>query len=155
MIPNTVTVDTSTSPATLTYADAFNVAVPFIDRHLDEGRGGKAAIRTDDGDTTYAELAAGVNRAGNALAGLGLAPGDRVVMAVMDAPEFLFLFWGAIKAGFVPVPVNTLLRAKDYAFIVADSRCGGGCLVAGVRGRDAAGTGGTGQRPGPCACHGR
>ena len=107
------------------------MAVPFIDRHLDEGRGDKVAVRTlgdnGDGDTTYAELAEGVNRAGNALAGLGLAAGDRVVMAVKDAPEFMFLFWGAIKAGFVPVPVNTLLRAKDYRFIVEDS--GAACVV--------------------------
>ncbi|MBO6782717.1 MAG: benzoate-CoA ligase family protein [Alphaproteobacteria bacterium] len=127
MTPNTVAVDASNSPAKLTYADSFNVAVPFIDRHLDEGRGGKIAIRTDDGDTTYAELAAGVNRAGNALKALGLSAGDRVVMAVKDAPEFLFLFWGAIKAGFVPVPVNTLLRAKDYRFILVDS--GAACVV--------------------------
>lgn len=127
MTPNTVTVDTATVPATLTFAESFNVAVPFIDRHLAEGRGEKVAIRTVDGDTTYAELAEGVNRAGNALIRLGLTPGDRVVMAVKDAPEFMYLFWGAIKAGFVPVPVNTLLRAKDYAFIVEDS--GAACVI--------------------------
>ncbi|MBS27789.1 MAG: benzoate--CoA ligase [Alphaproteobacteria bacterium] len=127
MTANTVTVDNSASPAALTFADSFNVAVPFIDRHLDEGRGAKVAIRTDDGDTTYAELAEGVNRAGNALAGLGLAHGDRVIMAVKDCPAFFFLFWGAIKAGFVPVPVNSLLRRGDFEFIVADS--GATCVV--------------------------
>jgi benzoate-CoA ligase family protein len=127
MTPNTVTVDTSTSPATLTYADRFNVAVPFIDRHLDEGRGDKVAIRDDDSDTTYAQLAEGVNRAGNALAALGLAPGDRVILAIKDCPAFLFAFWGAIKAGFVPVPVNTLLRANDHQFIIEDS--GAACVV--------------------------
>ncbi len=127
MTPNNVIMDNAISPAKLDFADSFNVAVPFIDRHVAEGRGGKAAIVTDDGTTSYAALLDGVNRAGKALAGLGLTPGDRVILAVKDAPEFLFAFWGAIKAGFVPVPVNTLLRAKDYAFIVKDS--GAACVV--------------------------
>ena len=92
--------------------DRFNVAVPFIDRHLGEGRGAKAAIRTAHGETvTYAELAERVNRAGNALLALGLKPGDRLLMVVKDCPAFFYLFWGAIKAGIVPVPLNTLLRA--------------------------------------------
>ena len=127
MTPNTVTVDAATSPATLTFADRFNVAVPFIDRHLAEGRGGKIAIRDDDGDTSYAELAEAVNRAGNALAALGLAQGDRVILAIKDCPAFFFAFWGAVKAGFVPVPVNTLLRAGDHQFIIEDS--GAACVI--------------------------
>ncbi|MBT3807962.1 MAG: benzoate-CoA ligase family protein [Rhodospirillaceae bacterium] len=127
MTANTVIVDTSNSPAKLAFADRFNVAVPFIDRHLDEGRGDKIAIRDDDGDTTYAQLATAVNRAGNALMDLGLAPGDRVILAIKDCPAFFFAFWGAIKAGFVPVPVNTLLRAKDLQFIIEDS--GAACSI--------------------------
>jgi benzoate-CoA ligase family protein len=101
----------------------FNVAVPFIDRHLGEGRGAKAAIRTAHETVTYAELAEQVNRAGNALLALGLAPGDRVMMVVKDCPAFFYLFWGAIKAGIVPVPPNTLLRAPDYAYMFEDSAC--------------------------------
>ncbi len=123
MQDNTVNVDTSQSPAALTFAPAFNVAVAFIDRHLDEGRADKVAIRSADGDVTYGALAANVNRAGNALRGLGLAAGDRVVMAVKDCPAFFYIFWGAIKAGYVPVPVNTLLRANDYRFILENSGC--------------------------------
>ena len=102
----------------------FNVAVPFIDRHVDEGRGAKAAIRTASETVTYAELAERVNRAGNTLLGLGLKPGDRLLMVVKDCPAFFYLFWGAIKAGIVPVPPNTLLRAVDYAYMVEDSGCG-------------------------------
>jgi len=121
MQDNTVSVDTSQSPAKLTFAPSFNVAVAFIDRHIDEGRASKVAIRSADGDVTYGELAANVNRAGNALRGLGLEPADRVVIAVKDCPAFFYIFWGAIKAGFVPVPVNTLLRANDYRFILENS----------------------------------
>jgi len=124
MRDHTVTVDRSTSPSTLTFAPNFNVAVAFIDRHLEEGRGDKVVVRSiADGEVTYAELAANVNRAGNALKSLGIAAGERVLMMVKDCPAFYYLFWGAIKAGVVPVPINTLLRAKDYRFMIEDSAC--------------------------------
>ena len=54
----------------------------------------------------------------------GLKPGDRLLMVVKDCPAFFYLFWGAIKAGIVPVPPNTLLRAADYAYMFEDSGCG-------------------------------
>jgi benzoate-CoA ligase family protein len=124
MSDHTVTVDGSRSPSVLTFAPAFNVAVPFIDRHLDEGRADKVAIRTTGGDeVTYGRLADNVSRAGNALAGLGVGRGERVLMMVKDCPAFFYLFWGAIKAGIVPVPLNTLLRARDYRFMIEDSGC--------------------------------
>ena len=106
----------------ITFSPTFNVAVPFIDRHLDEGRTDQVAIRTNHGEeVTYGDLAERVNRAGNALLGLGISPGERVLMVVKDDPAFFYLFWGAIKAGIVPVPLNTLLRAADYEFIIGDS----------------------------------
>jgi benzoate-CoA ligase family protein len=123
MRDHTVTVETSTTPSTLRFAPVFNVAVPFIDRHLDEGRADKVAIRTVAGDVTYGKLAENVNRCGNLLRSLGAAVGDRVVMVVKDCPEFFYLFWGAIKAGMVPVPVNTLLRTGDYQYMIDDSGC--------------------------------
>lgn len=124
MQDHTVAVDASASPSAITFSDNFNVAVSFIDRHLDEGRDGKTAIRSTAGpEETYGELAANVNRAGNALLGLGVGSGDRVLMMIKDSPTFLHAFWGAIKAGIVPVPINTLLKAKDYAFMIADSGC--------------------------------
>ncbi|KAA5603531.1 benzoate-CoA ligase family protein [Blastochloris sulfoviridis] len=107
----------------LTFPDGFNVATVFIDRHLAEGRAGKVAVRTASGDTTYGELAAGVNRCANLLVALGLSRGERVLMVVKDSIEFFYLFWGAIKAGAVPVPLNTMLRAKDYAFMIANAEC--------------------------------
>ncbi|MEK9677148.1 MAG: benzoate-CoA ligase family protein [Rhodospirillaceae bacterium] len=126
MQENTVQVDTSVSPAKLTFADSFNAAVPFIDRHLDEGRGDKVAITVHGGGTvTYATLAEMVNRAGNALTGLGIEQGDRILMMIKDGPEFFYAFWGAIKAGLIPVPLNTLLRAKDYAYMIENSECKG------------------------------
>ena len=127
MHDHTVAVDATQTPTALAFPDVFNVAVPFIDRHLSEGRGAKVAIRAAGGDVTYAALAANVNRAGNALAALGLSPGDRVLMVVKDCPLFFYAFWGAIKAGLVPVPLNTLLRAPDYRFVIENARAG--CLL--------------------------
>jgi benzoate-CoA ligase family protein len=103
--------------------DRFNVAVPFVDRHIGEGRGAKVAIRTASETVTYAQLAERVNRAGNALLAAGLKPGDRMLMVVKDCPAFFYLFWGAIKAGIVPAPLNTMLRAADYAYLFEDSGC--------------------------------
>lgn len=124
MQEHTVCVDRVTEPSTLEFATTFNVAVPFIDRHCREGRADKLAIRTNLGvDVSYRQLAENVNRCGNALLSLGLEPGDRVLLIVKDCAEFFYGFWGAIKAGLVPVPINTLLRAKDYAYILADSGC--------------------------------
>ena len=117
-----VTVDRTGDVSKLEFSATFNVAVPFIDRHLSEGRADKIVIRTTQGDSvTYATLAENVNRCGNALVNQGIAPGERVLMIVKDAPVFFYVFWGAIKAGIVPVPLNTLLRAKDYQYMIEDS----------------------------------
>ncbi|MCZ6605244.1 MAG: AMP-binding protein, partial [Alphaproteobacteria bacterium] len=126
MSDHTVDVDSSSSPAKITFAPVFNTTVPFVDRHLDEGRADKVAIYTAAGEeVTYGALQTRVNLAGNALKDLGIGRGERVLMVIKDAPEFVYLFWGAIKAGIVPVPLNTLLRAKDYEFMIADSACVG------------------------------
>jgi benzoate-CoA ligase family protein len=118
-----VTIRPGSGASEILLAEAFNVAVPFIDRHLAEGRANKIAIRTVREEVSYVELAANVNRAGNALLGLGLKRGERVLMVVKDCPAFFYVFWGAIKAGIVPVPLNTLLRAADYAYIIENSGC--------------------------------
>lgn len=116
-------VDYAAKPSTIVFAPVFNVAVPFIDRHIWEGRSGKPAIRTVEGDVSYGELAERVNRCSNFLCEMGLSSGDRLLMVVKDCPEFFYLFWGAIKAGVVPVPVNTLLRAPDLHYMIDDSGC--------------------------------
>lgn len=118
-----VFVDESVFPASLRYSSTFNVAVPFIDRHVREGRGGRVALHHPHGQVTYAELADNVSRAGNALRELGLAPGERLMMAAVDDPLFFYVFWGAIKAGIVPIAASTFLKNADYRFLVADSGC--------------------------------
>ena len=127
MCDNVVEIDRSVTPNRLVFSPRFNVAVPFIDRHLAEGRGPKPAIRTAAEDWTYGDLAAHVSRAGNQLRAMELTPGDRVLMVVRDCPHFIALFFGAIKAGIAPVAVNTMLRPQDYSFLIGD--CGGAVLI--------------------------
>ena len=127
MKDNTVTIETASKKiADIRFSKSFNVAVPFIDKHILDGIGDKVAIRVHGGgEVTYFTLHEHVNRAGNALISLGLKRGDRVLMIIKDAPEFFYVFWGAIKAGIIPVPLNTLLRAKDYSFMIEDSAARG------------------------------
>ncbi|MEC7489514.1 MAG: benzoate-CoA ligase family protein [Pseudomonadota bacterium] len=123
MEPNLVRVDRSGNVPVFKFADTFNVAVHMVDRHLGEGRGDRSAYITDSEKVTYRQLAERVNRCGNALRQAGIPPGERMLMVVKDCPEFVYLFYGAIKAGIIPVPINTLLRAKDYQYIIEDSAC--------------------------------
>ena len=102
--------------------ESFNAATAFIDRHVDEGRGSRVAIRCGDQEVTYAQLAENVNRAGNAFRRIGVRPEERILLVVLDSPEFVYAFWGAIKIGAVPVPVNTFMRADEYAYMLDDSR---------------------------------
>jgi benzoate-CoA ligase family protein len=120
MRDNTVVVDKNNK---FLFARRFNVAVPFIDRHLTEGRATRVAIRSVGEDVSYASLADRVARCGNALLRLGIAPKSRLLMVVRDCPEFFYVFWGAIKAGIIPVPLNTALRVDDYKFMIEDSGC--------------------------------
>jgi len=107
----------------LRFPDPFNIAEYAIDRHVQEGRAGKIAIRTLREDVSYGDLVANVNRFGNVFRTLGIGRNERLLMIIKDCPQFVYVFWGAIKAGIIPVPLNTLLRAPDFAFVIADSRC--------------------------------
>src|SRR5258706_5049859 len=114
--------DRSTSPPQLDIPRVYNAAVDFVDRHLAEGRGAKVAFLDDTTELTYAGLAEQVNRAGNALRGLGVRMEERVLLVLLDTVRFPAMFFGAIKIGAVPVPVNTLLTAKDYDDLLRDTR---------------------------------
>src|SRR6185436_6357864 len=103
------TADRSSSPPRIHIPREYNAATDFIDRHLEEGRGAKQALRDDTRSLTYAELAEQVNRAGNALRSLGVRMEQRVLLLLLDTVHFPVMFFGAIKIGAVPVPVNTLL----------------------------------------------
>lgn len=120
---HTVTIDEGVTPNALRYAANFNVAVPFIDRHVVEGRGHRIALRHSGGEVSYAQLEENVARAGNVLLDLGIAPGERLMMAALDEPMFFYVFWGAIKAGIIPIAVSTFLKTAEYRFLATDAAC--------------------------------
>ena len=104
--------------------EIFNAASHFVDRNVAEGRGGHVAIECGDARLTYDEVQRRVNRCGNALRGIGVRPEDRVLLLLLDGPEFVSAFFGAIKIGAVPVPLNTLWKPADYQYVIRDSRAG-------------------------------
>ncbi len=113
----------------LTLPREYNAATDLIERNIRDGRQGKVAIRGAWGairgawgEQTYGQLAQRMNQAGNALLQLGIEMEQRVMLCLLDGPDFPAMFWGAIKIGAVAVPVNTLLSTKDYDYLLRDSR---------------------------------
>jgi benzoate-CoA ligase len=100
--------------------EEFNIAAYFVDapaaRHPH-----KTAIVGEPRVVSYAELSELTNRAGNALLGLGVARGDRVLIVLPDSAEFIASFFGAAKIGAVAVPVNPFARSADYIQYIEDS----------------------------------
>jgi len=103
-------------------ARRYNAAHDLIERNLLAGRGPNTAFIDDAGSYTYAELGERVDRFGNALLGLGLEPEQRVLLCIHDTIDFPTAFLGSIKAGIVPIAVNTLLTTADYRYMIADAR---------------------------------
>ena len=102
-----------------------NAALYFVDRHVDEGRADKVAFREADGarrSITYGQLSEETGRFAGALLRHGVRREERVAMIVRDQLEFPVVFWGSIKAGAIPVPLNTLLSSSVYEDILNDSR---------------------------------
>ena len=100
----------------------YNATSHLVDRHLDEGRGGKTAFIDDHGNYSYEELARRVNKCANLLTGLGLRQEARIALVMLDTIDYPAMFWGAIKAGIVPVCVNTLLTTENYRYILGNGR---------------------------------
>ncbi len=105
----------------LHYPLRLNAAFEFVDRALARGWGDSTIYLFGDRRVTYDELAREVNRFGNALAALGIQPGDRVLLRIPDRPEHIVCILALLKIGAVAVPTFTLLRAKDILYREQDS----------------------------------
>ena len=101
-------------------ADRFNFAGHLIE--LNRGRAAKAAFIDDSGDLTYDGLADQVRRMAAALRAAGIRREERVLILMHDCNDWPVGFLGALYAGMVPVAVNTLLTADDYAYMIAHCR---------------------------------
>jgi benzoate-CoA ligase len=98
------------------------VATYFVDRNVLEGRAENVAIECGEARVTYRQFLERTNRVGNVLRNLGVRAEERVLLLLLDSPEFLYSFFGAIKIGAVAIPVNTLAKPRDYEYILND--CG-------------------------------
>ena len=91
----------------------------FVDRHA-----GDTGVAFEDPSRTLARdaLATATRRFAGALTDSGIGRERRLVMLMLDTVDFPIVFWGALRAGVIPVPVNTLLTPELIAYILADSR---------------------------------
>jgi len=94
----------------------------FVDRHVREGRGDRLAFIDPWRSLTYGELAAASARFAAGLRAAGIEREQRVALVMLDTADFPIAFWGAIRAGVVPVPINTLLPPDITGYILKDSR---------------------------------
>src|SRR5712671_2129092 len=100
----------------------YNAATDFVDANVARGLGDKVALMDSTRSLTYAQLQELSYRFAAGLAVLGLRAENRLMLVAHDTVDYPVAFWGAIRAGIVPVPVNTLLTAEQYAYLLADSR---------------------------------
>jgi 4-hydroxybenzoate-CoA ligase len=106
----------------MSYPRIYNAAVDMVDRNVLHGRGAKPAFIDPSETLTYGELQARCNRMANLLATYNIVRESRIALLLLDTTDFPVAFWGAIKAGVVPVCLNTLLTSEQYAYILGDSR---------------------------------
>ncbi|OPY76770.1 MAG: Benzoate--CoA ligase [Syntrophorhabdus sp. PtaU1.Bin058] len=100
----------------------YNITSKLIDENVDKGLGDKTAIYYKDKAYTYREVRQMINRVGNALYILGVRMRQRVLLVLYDSPEAVASFYGAVKIGAIPVPINYMYTADDYRYLLNNSR---------------------------------
>jgi 4-hydroxybenzoate-CoA ligase len=100
----------------------YNAVSDFVDANIARGDGDKLAFSDGTRKLTYAELHGLTCRFANGLRALGLRQEARIALIMLDAVDWPVAFWGAIRAGIVPVALNTLLNGEQYAYMLEDSR---------------------------------
>ncbi len=121
-MPELSRLDLLASPPRVDLPRDYNATYDLLQRHVVSGRGDHVAVIDDDGRHTYRAVADRALRAAGALRELGVVPEQRVALCMVDSVDFVATFLGAIALGAVPVPLNTLLTADDYAYLVRDMR---------------------------------
>ncbi|MCZ8258256.1 MAG: benzoate-CoA ligase family protein [Polaromonas sp.] len=121
----TSSADHSASPPLVTIPRDYNAAHDLLARNA--SRAGKVAFMDalTGEQLTYGELTDQSHRFANALRAQGFAPESRVLLAMLDTPQWPVVFLGCILAGVVPVAANTLLTTQDFEFMLRDSRAQG------------------------------
>ncbi|HLN09435.1 MAG TPA: benzoate-CoA ligase family protein [Xanthobacteraceae bacterium] len=100
----------------------YNAVQDFVDAPVARGLGDRIAFTDPTRSLSYDALQSATCRFAHGLMRLGLRQESRVVLLMFDTVDYPIAFWGAIRAGIVPVPLNTLLTSEQYAYILEDSR---------------------------------
>lgn len=105
----------------MSVAKAYNAISDFVDCNVDNGFGDKPAFIDPLRTLTYKELQSASNKMANLLGQLGIAQKSRIALLMFDTIDFPIAYWGAIRAGVVPVCLNTLLTTDQYEYLLSDS----------------------------------
>jgi crotonobetaine/carnitine-CoA ligase len=97
-----------------------HTVVGLLERRLDEDPHGEY-LDVCGTKVTAAEVATTANRLANALADLGIGPGDRVAMLIENSAEAMLAWWGAVRRGAIAVPINTAYKGEYLRHQLADS----------------------------------
>ena len=100
----------------------FNIAHYFLDARLEEGRGDRTAILTEDGALTYAQVQERSNRYANVLRDMGIEAERRVIISLEDGPEFACALFGILKVGAVVVMLNPHLKRDEVEYFLNYTR---------------------------------
>ena len=100
----------------------YNAANDFVDRNVSNGHGAKVAFVDGKRSLTYQALQLATCKVANLLNGLEIKREGRIAMLMLDTVDFPIVFWGALRAGVVPVCLNTLLTTQQYQYMLSDSR---------------------------------
>ena len=100
----------------------YNACTDLVDLNVEHGRGEKIAFIDPEHTLTYAQLQVQTRRFANLLRRFGIRREERILLLLTDTVEFPIAFLGAIRAGVVPVPVNTMLAPAQYGYILDDTR---------------------------------
>src|SRR3954451_15045500 len=103
-----------------TIPQTYNASRILFD-NLARGRGERLLIIGPAGTRSYSELCADASRWGHGFQSLGLQRGDRILMFLDDTPTYPAAFFGAVRAGFVPLLINTLTPPDLLQFYLSDS----------------------------------
>lgn len=102
-------------------AERFNASSYLLDRHLEAGDGDRIALDGPLGTYTYRELTELTGQVAAGLRSFGVRPEERVLLFMVDGPQLMAAFLGAMRMGAVPVPVSTMLLADGLTELLHDS----------------------------------
>ena len=99
----------------------FNPTTVVLDKHLTTDKSGSTALIVDNDSYTYEEVLGQVCRAANGLEALKIETGSRILLFATDSLEFLSIWFGAIRAGIVPVVVSDAYKAPNLLYFLRDT----------------------------------